>query len=164
MAVHHTCDRCGRRCINFAKIIEKVTSGLWHEQAGENALRECRLTVSFVMPDADDDVPDLCTPCKLDLLNVLSNKLLARFHDQLTENKETYRVQVMVDPRLREWVNCVREDIEQMDTVAEFPTREECAQFIDNVRGLMHMGGGATHFRILRVGPDGNGTPVTEGQ
>ena len=49
------------------------------------------------------------------------------------------------------WHDCVREDIERPDLPAEFDTREEAAQFIENLRGLMHMGGGDTEFRIVPV-------------
>ena len=68
--------------------------------------------------------------------------------------KHTFEVQVLDG----EWIGCVREDLlDDYDgetaklPPAQFDTRERAEQFIDDLRGLMHIGGGDTQFRIVVV-------------
>jgi hypothetical protein len=67
-----------------------------------------------------------------------------------------------------EWVDAVREDLnegnnEGLDQVAEFDSMAAAVQFVDDMRGMMHMGGDDVRFRVREVDtrPERLGVRVT---
>ena len=58
-----------------------------------------------------------------------------------------YKVQLHEDG----WHDCVRVDIDRHDLPAAFETKEEAAQYIQNLLEMLHMDRGASRFRIVPV-------------
>lgn len=151
--VTYKCDRCGRT-INETpkqKVEMAVASGVWQSaDVDGNTKRMVDVDVTLTLAASDDDRPELCRVCIIDILSEVEIRLYLENQLQFNAKYGTFVVQVNENG----WHDCVREDIERTDLSAKFDSREEAAQFIDNVRGLMHTGGGDTEFRIVPSDPD----------
>lgn len=152
--VTYSCDRCGRTLDEKPKdriTIDGIETGLWEtKDSDDNPKRHVDVDIVLMLTGTDEDRPDLCRMCLIDVLAEVQ-RILYRTHKLL---RMAAHGLFLVQVNDGGWKDCVREDIDRADLPAKFDSREEAAQFIENVRGLMHMGGSDTEFRIVPSDPD----------